>query len=204
MCNTIIVRTDGTNNYGIAHYASIAVDTSAGCYGVNVGTSATNSNSSGALGVTTDATKSGLVAQVSQSAVNGLYLYFYVGETIQDANLVNVGRIEEKLVDCVSKSSLVEVQTVIETYQNGTSWYRVWSDGWCEQGISVTATNGTWTFLKPFSDTNYQTQMSIYRTSTSSAGWNGHMFYSSKTAASIGYWNADTSLCMLYACGYIW
>ena len=51
-------------------------------------------------GVTTDATKSGL--ELSDS---GLYLYFYVGETVQNANLINAGRIEEKLVDKVDVNS---------------------------------------------------------------------------------------------------
>ncbi len=32
-------------------------------------------------------------------------LYFYVGETVQNANLINAGRIEEKLVDKVDKDS---------------------------------------------------------------------------------------------------
>lgn len=48
---------------------------------------------------------------------------------------------------------------IVETYVNGTSWYRVWSDGWCEQGgVSSNASAGnaaTVTFLKPFKDTNY-------------------------------------------------
>ena len=39
-----------------------------------------------------------------------------------------------------------------ETYRNGTSWYRVWSDGWCEQGgYSNFAGGGTTiTFTKPY------------------------------------------------------
>ena len=45
-----------------------------------------------AVGITTDPTKSGL--ELSDS---DLYLYFYVGETVQNANLINAGRIEEKL-----------------------------------------------------------------------------------------------------------
>lgn len=49
-------------------------------------------------------------------------------------------------------------RTVIETYSNGTSWYRVYSDGWCEQGGEV-SNSGTdtrqITFLKAFTDTNY-------------------------------------------------
>lgn len=40
---------------------------------------------------------------------------------------------------------------IYETYVNGASWYRIWSDGWIEQG------GYSWnpTFLKSFSDTNY-------------------------------------------------
>lgn len=48
----------------------------------------------------------------------------------------------------------VGVRTVVQTYKNGKSWYRVWSDGWIEQGGSYTTT-GTYNFLKPFTDTNY-------------------------------------------------
>ena len=49
--------------------------------------------------------------------------------------------------------------TIVETDSNGTSWYRVYSDGWCEQGgvATVTAAN-TWkkiSLLKAYKDTNY-------------------------------------------------
>ena len=47
-------------------------------------------------GVTTDPTKSGL--ELSDS---DLYLYFYVGETVQNANLINAGRIEEKVASLI-------------------------------------------------------------------------------------------------------
>lgn len=45
---------------------------------------------------------------------------------------------------------------VVESYTNGTSWYRVWDDGWCEQGGMYSATSdavATVTFLK-----NYDTK----------------------------------------------
>ena len=41
------------------------------------------------------------------------------------------------------------------TYVNGTSWYRIWSDGWCEQGGELGSGSSVVTFLKPFKDTNY-------------------------------------------------
>ena len=54
-----------------------------------------------------------------------------------------------------------DIRTVVETYHSGTEWYRIWSDGWCEQGgfiQSVTQnslTSAVITFLKPFVDSNY-------------------------------------------------
>lgn len=40
---------------------------------------------------------------------------------------------------------------IVETYRNGTKWYRVWSDGWLEQGGQVAkAMDGNITFLKAF------------------------------------------------------
>lgn len=47
-----------------------------------------------------------------------------------------------------------DVVHIIETYANDTSWYRVYSDGWCEQGGNM-QTTATVTFLKPFSNANY-------------------------------------------------
>lgn len=43
------------------------------------------------------------------------------------------------------------------TYVSGNDWYRVWSDGWIEQGGYVAASNSnvTVTFKKPFKNTNY-------------------------------------------------
>lgn len=48
------------------------------------------------------------------------------------------------------------IRTVVETYVNGTNWYRVWSDGWIEQGGK--GNSGAYiiqNFLKPFSNANY-------------------------------------------------
>ena len=48
---------------------------------------------------------------------------------------------------------------VTETYVNGESWYRIWSDGWCEQGNSKVPSSTSWEtilLLKQYKDTNYQ------------------------------------------------
>lgn len=60
-------------------------------------------------------------------------------------------------VRLVDYNEMEEVHCVIETYQNGTSWYRIWSDGWCEQGGSGTSTSTEMqvNLLLPYKDTNY-------------------------------------------------
>jgi hypothetical protein len=45
--------------------------------------------------------------------------------------------------------------TVIETYTNWPAWYRIYSDGWCEQGGKISTDNGTITLLKPFANADY-------------------------------------------------
>lgn len=56
------------------------------------------------------------------------------------------------------------IRTVIETYVNGTSWYRVWSDGWCEQGgiASKLSQNLEIYLFKSYTDTNYSVLISPY------------------------------------------
>jgi len=46
---------------------------------------------------------------------------------------------------------------VVTSYVNGTSWYKVWSDGWIEQGGlgNALTTSHTVTFLKTHKDTNF-------------------------------------------------
>ena len=59
-----------------------------------------------------------------------------------------------------SSASVDAPAYVVQNYKSGTNWYRVWSDGWIEQGGQLTpATAGTEvTLLKAFSDTNYSVQ----------------------------------------------
>lgn len=50
------------------------------------------------------------------------------------------------------------IRTVVETYINGTSWYRKWSDGWVEQGGYVypkTTSTATVTLTLPYANTDY-------------------------------------------------
>ena len=126
---------------------------------------------------------------VQPNAVKG-YLYFYVGETVQNANLVNVGRIEEVVsqvkADKLDKSAVKAY--IKETYVNGTSWYRIYSDGWCEQGgrIQNNSTSGTpITYLKPMKDVNYSIITSWNGNSINDYGYNYHCVNATTTGATL-------------------
>lgn len=44
---------------------------------------------------------------------------------------------------------------LVESYQNGADWYRVYSDGWCEQGgwgVGLGQTGQAVNLLKPYPD----------------------------------------------------
>lgn len=91
------------------------------------------------------------------------------------------GMIEEKAVQIdevrkskVDKSDLAEIYPVVKTYVNGTSGYRIWSDGYCVQWGRSTVnpdSSVTITFLKPFMDTSYYANwISCSGTNTSGSG----------------------------------
>lgn len=56
----------------------------------------------------------------------------------------------------VSSASNARPAVVVKNYRSGTEWYRVWSDGWKEQGGYIAANvTKIVTFLQAFSDNNY-------------------------------------------------
>ena len=49
---------------------------------------------------------------------------------------------------------------VISSYHSGPDWYRIWSDGWCEQGgLADRSSSDTVNLLVPMVDTNYSVFM---------------------------------------------
>ena len=88
---------------------------------------------------------------------------------------------------------------ITQTYVNGASWYRIYSDGWCEQGGNGGNGAGIVTLLKAFINTNYNiTGNATSSGSTSVFGMN----VKSKTKSSFEYYNANGDF-MWRACGYI-
>lgn len=82
-----------------------------------------------------------------------------------------------------------EKPEIIETYQSGSSWYRVYRDGWCEQGsrVQISAADQVVTLLKPFKTTDY--------TITASGGTRvyGNTACFSRTTTNFKAWTSDDS-----------
>lgn len=92
------------------------------------------------------------------------YYYICVGNTTNYEGVIEVvnqgmeilEQVNEGIESRVAKDSMQEVPCIVETYVNGTSWYRVYSDGWCEQGgktvVSQEASNVQVVFTKPYNN----------------------------------------------------
>jgi len=99
------------------------------------------------------------------------------------------------------QAAIGDRRTVIETYNNGLSWYRKWSDGWVEQGGYNTGVNISVTLLIPFINTNY-TIVGVGVSATnldgtySIYGKTATLFYIRKVQAN------NVEGCSWYACGY--
>lgn len=92
-------------------------------------------------------------------------LYYYVGETVQNADLIDAGRCLEVLAN---KADITYVNTavaplkkayIIDSYSNGTSGYITYSNGLCEQwgrsSVSLSSDQtATVQFLKAYKNAN--------------------------------------------------
>lgn len=141
--------------------------------GNNSGNYATGSTS--AFGISLDPEKSGLVAQLSDitTSLDGYYYIVIATSTKTDIEV----DIDEIATDLNGKADIdlsnCTKPHIVETYVNGTSWYRVYSDGWCEQGgmqtTNLTNNNATVLLLKTMSNTNYSIQISPLKASSSNS-----------------------------------
>ena len=138
-----------------------------------------------------------------QERATQMYLYFYVGETVQNANLIDAGRIGEQLANKQDKLSRYPIEISDKSLM--PSWYVVYNDGWCEQG-GTSANNGRKqiTLLKNFVNTNYNVLgCCLSRNSSNIGGW---FVVDTKTVSSfyatIGYASGSVSSNANYT--YVW
>ena len=206
--------TNGTYNAGITKLASGYATIYSGAFDVAVSDSGntTGTNAQGTFGVTTDAEKSGIIAKTSDllNLDETKLLYICVGNTTNYegvSDVVSQGmeileQVNLGLETKVDKDSMTEVQCVVETYQNGTSWYRVWSDGWVEQGGRTgSGTSATVTMLKSYSNTNYTVTSANYADTSTDTGGVGASAYISNLSTN-SFRVSQNSVTQWYACGY--
>ena len=156
--------TDGTTNTGlVCGSANGALTNYIGNYNTDIGTSFTGSNlnSSKTLGVTTDETKSGLIANVDATVPEGWNLYYKLNNVVQNAQAVDLANITSALSKKVSVDNLVETPVIIETYNLGSgNGYIVYSNGWCIQWGNAIA---------PSTANAWGTTVTLYKTHASSS-----------------------------------
>ena len=170
-------------------------------------------NANQRAGLDTDSTKSGVISDLANitTALEGYY-YIVIATSTKTQIEVDIDEIATDLngkadTDLSNCTVLEPCHVVTETYINGTSGYRVWSDGWCEQWgyqAQTTTTANAKTFLKAFRDTNYvlligndsNTGNYSYNNAAKNKSTTGFTFYVAPgtTNYTFGSW---------YACGYI-
>ena len=97
--------------------------------------------------------------------------------------------------------------SITTTYVNGTSGYRIWSDGFIEQYSLVTWTNngttGTTVILhKAFKNTNYNIQMTLKREDKTDQHWGSVAALSTTSFKILVRWMSTAHKFYWYACGH--
>ena len=129
--------TDGSATFGLqTNLSGSSLIGDAGSYGKTLpsgdGASTDIAGAKG-VGVTTDPTKSGI-----ETSANGLKLYFYVGDVVQDASLINAGAALSQLSDKISRSKVSDKELVVS-----------WGMPDYTAGIEVSVTGTEQTFICP-------------------------------------------------------
>lgn len=208
---TAIGLTNGTNNGGLIGLVPTGggnvLEALQDVYGMDVNSAinVTGAGVTGRLGLTADETKSGVITNTANSKKYLALRYFVV---------VANGSVNQSMMDWSQWASSLQGKLnadhsndskpyIIEVSPKSIlpSWYRVWSDGWCEQGgVHSAGYDVSITLLHSFLDTNYNIQLTgqatgaayapVYKTKTATS----FTIFSAANSASPGNWSA---------CGYI-
>ena len=88
-------------------------------------------------------------AHVQQEAIQ--YPYYIQVNLTEYNHMIDVGHI----------NNLTDRVYLIDSFIDGTNWYRLYSDGWCEQGGLNSKDNTTINLFIPYIDTNYSVFFSL-------------------------------------------
>lgn len=165
--------TNGTQYRGLIQrgndYARLGLSSK---YGLSVGTdvdgTASSFNGEPIVGITTDTTKSGIVAETSSNKITGQWLIvaFGVAHNIGEADVANVMQAVEQVQTGLNVVAGIS-DYIIESYRNGTEWYEVYKSGKVRQGGYTGSTSQqhdtkyTITLLKEMANTNYYVNFQV-------------------------------------------
>ena len=164
--------TNGTDNYGVQNWNVTQLNGSpfsTTTYGTNNGTAGNASFANNtSMGITTDPTKSGMIADLSETTNLRVMVQLATGATDQAL---------ETCTSVLSDVSALNAHRVIEfqapTAEYNYTWYRKYADGWVEQGgaVPVTSPYGLKTVVFPvaMSSTNFTVSFSVQQTSNDTA-----------------------------------
>lgn len=97
---------------------------------------------------------------VTARVSNNYNLYYYGGAYSKNQGIIDAGKLQDeidKLKELFRKSHVV-----VYSWHEERKWYRIYSDGWCEQGGWLTTTspaNEIVTLYKEMKDTDYSVQI---------------------------------------------
>lgn len=129
---------------------------------------------------------------------------------METLGLKNVNMLSKANYDTVVEPAKDELWAVeVETYSDDEgNWYRVYPDGWCEQGGELTSvaadTSTSVNLLKPYANTNYSVLITATGGKRSTTQFtNGQTVYS-RTTTGFVMWTNDYDFGRIWrACGYI-
>lgn len=103
------------------------------------------------------------------------FLYFYMGNYMQTAIQQTAGLNTELFNGKLDiDSPIAQAPYIVESFRDGNNWYRIWSDGWCEQGgiyIGTFTRTSIFNLLKEYIDTDYTIIGNTLRNGYESCAW---------------------------------
>ena len=178
----------------------------------------TTSSTGGSLGL--DASRSNSiygnsshVTPETSVVLYGVYAFGEIGNTsaLDASTLASaLARVESNIAnfDSTIENKLGSITSVVDAWSSGTNWYRVYSDGWIEQGgfVSANGNSTNVTFLKAFSNTNYSLVCGYVSSSSGSSVQHREIaIATSRSATGFACQTSSSSYCVgksWFACGY--
>ena len=132
-------------------------------YTYSKGVSSSTASTTAGRDMTFDASKSNSIYgnsyTVTPETMTGIWVIKAVGIVVDSGNtdiaqaLQAIEQVQSGLTAIDNKITRVS-DYIVESYRNGTEWYRIWESGWVEQGgtIPVTSTEVIVNLLKPYSN----------------------------------------------------